>query len=164
LVFTASRYGSFPIFHSDADLYLLDLKTGRRERLALNSDRADGYHTWSSNNRWLVFSSKREDTQFTRLYISHIDSMGHTSKAFILPQKDPLFYDSYLEIYNVPELIKEPVRISPQTLAKAEYSDASVAQLDSSVIRRIAAERAQANPSAGIQILPKGKKQSLNKK
>jgi Tol biopolymer transport system component len=134
LVFTASRYGSFPIFHSDADLYLLDLTNGRQEKLALNSDRAEGYHSWSSNSRWLVFSSKREDTQFTRLYLSHIDSSGNASKAFILPQKDPLFYDTYLEIYNVPELIKEPVRVSPQALMKAAEQEALNAKLDSNVI------------------------------
>jgi dipeptidyl aminopeptidase/acylaminoacyl peptidase len=149
LIFTASRYGSFPIFHSDADLYLVDLTSGRRERMALNSERAEGYHTWSSNSRWLVFSSKREDTQFTRLYVSHIDSMGKASKAFILPQEDPLFYDSYLEIYNVPELIKESVRVSPQALAKAEYSEAVAVRLDTTVIQRMNAEKAMS--SAGVQ-------------
>jgi hypothetical protein len=141
LIFTTSQYGSFPIFHSSADLYLLNLANGRREKLALNSDRAEGYHTWSSNSRWLAFSSKREDTQFTRLYISYIDSSGNASKAFILPQKNPLFYDSYLEIYNVPEFIQEPVRVSPQTLAKAAYSDATPAKLDPLVIQRLNAEK-----------------------
>jgi Tol biopolymer transport system component len=147
LVFTASQYGSFPIFHSSADLYLLNLTNGRREKLALNSDRAEGYHSWSSNSRWLAFSSKRDDTQFTRLYISHIDLLGNASKAFILPQKDPLFYDSYLEIYNVPELIKEPVRVSPQTLATAAYSDATPAKLDSLVIQRLSAEKTTSSQS-----------------
>ncbi len=150
LVFTASQYGSFPIFHSNADLYLIDLTNGRQEKLALNSDRAEGYHSWSSNNRWLVFSSKREDGQFTRLYLSHIDSSGNASKAFILPQKDPLFYDTYLEIYNVPELIKEPIRVSPQALVKAAYSDANAAELDPNVIQRMDTENAKS--SEGIQI------------
>ena len=150
LVFTASRYGSFPIFHFDADLYLLDLTNGQRKKLLLNSNRAEGYHSWSSNSRWLVFSSKREDGQFTRLYLSHIDSSGNSSKAFILPQEDPLFYDTYLEIYNVPELVKEPIRVSPQALAKAEYSEATVAKLDSNVIQRMNTEMAKS--SEGVQI------------
>ena len=149
LIFTASRYGSFPIFHSSADIYLLDLTTGRRERLALNSDKAEGYHSWSSNSRWIVFSSKREDGQFTRLYLSHIDSLGNTSKAFILPQKDPLFYDSYLEIYNVPEFIKEPVRVSPQALANAAYTTATTALLDTAVIRQM--NSMNTTPSGEVQ-------------
>jgi hypothetical protein len=150
LMFTASLYGSFPIFHSSADLYLLNLINGQRERLALNSERAEGYHSWSSNSRWIVFSSKREDGQFTRLYLSHIDSLGNTSKPFILPQKDPLFYDSYLEIYNVPEFIREPVRVSPQALTKAAYSPALPAQLDTNVLQRM--NTGLTKPSAGVQI------------
>jgi hypothetical protein len=134
LAFTATRYGSFPMFHSDADLYMLDLATGHIKRLTLNTGRAEGYHSWSSNSRWLIFASKREDGQFTRLYISHIDSSGNSSKAFIMPQEDPLFYDSYLEIYNVPEFIKEPVSVSPQSLADAAYTDAIPASLDTNVI------------------------------
>ena len=159
LIFTASRYGSFPIFHSSADLYLLELATGRRERMTLNSERADGYHSWSSNSRWLLFSSKREDGQFTRLYLSHIDSLGNSSKAFIVPQEDPLFYDSYLEIYNVPEFIKEPVRVSPQTLAKIAYTTAQPAQLDPAVLQRLNA--AATPPAPGSKIPPvqhKGKR------
>lgn len=119
LVFTASRYGSFPIFHSSADLYLLDLTRNTWKKLELNSSRAEGFHAWSSNGRWIAFSSKWPDGQFTRLYLSHIDSLGNATKAFILPQKDPLFYDATLEIYNVPEFNKEPIRQSPRVLAKA---------------------------------------------
>jgi hypothetical protein len=134
LIFTASRYGSFPIFHSDADLYLLDLKSGRRERLALNSDRADGYHSWSSNSHWIVFSSKRQDTQFTQLYLSHMDSSGNSTKAFLLPQEQPDFYQKHLEVFNVPEFTKEPIRVSPRELAKAVFSNALAAKLDQKII------------------------------
>jgi Tol biopolymer transport system component len=134
LIYTASRYGSFPIFHSDADLYLLDLKSGRQERLALNSDRADGYHSWSSNSRWIIFSSKRQDTQFTQLYLSHMDSSGNSTKAFLLPQEQPDFYQKHLEVFNVPEFTKEPIRVSPRELAKAVFSNALAAKLDQKII------------------------------
>jgi hypothetical protein len=128
LVFTASRYGSFPVFHSDADLYLLDLTTGRREKLALNSDRAEGYHSWSSNSRWLVFSSKREDGQFTRLYLSYIDSSGNASKAFILPQKDP------------------------QALAKAAYSNEIPTQVDPNTIQNMSTDKAKSSVQGQIPL------------
>lgn len=159
LIFTATKYGSFPIFHSDADLYLLNLTSGRFRRLELNSDRAEGSHSWSSNGRWIVFSSKREDTQFTRLYLSHIDSLGNTSKAFILPQEDPLFYETYLEIYNVPEFTKEPIRESPRALVKAAYSVGQKflpAKLDPKVILNKSDEKAKS--AAKVQVPTKGTK------
>jgi hypothetical protein len=143
LVFTASEYSSFPIFHSDADLYLLDLTSGSRKKLELNSERAEGFHSWSSNCRWIVFSSKREDGQFTRLYFSHIDSLGNTSKPFILPQENPLFYETYLEIYNVPELSKEPIKESPQALAEAAFSKPLIAELDPNVIKNRITDKAK---------------------
>ncbi len=135
LVYTASAYGSFPVFHRDADLYLLDIARGTTKRLELNSDRPEGFHSWSSNGRWMVFSSKRVDGQFTMPFIGHIDSLGVASKPFALPQEDPEFYETQLQIYNVPELIREPVGVSPRTLTQAAYSglDTLSAKLDPNV-------------------------------
>jgi dipeptidyl aminopeptidase/acylaminoacyl peptidase len=151
LVFTASQYSSFPIFHNDADLYLLNLTNGQKKRLELNSTRADGFHSWSSNGRWIVFSSKREDTQFTRLYLSYIDSLGNTSKAFILPQEDPLFYETCLEVYNVPEFVKEPIKISPLVLAKIAFSEPLKAILDPNVLLNRNNEKTQSVAKAKVQ-------------
>jgi hypothetical protein len=83
-----------------------------------------------------VFSSKRDDGLFTRPYFSHIDSLGNASKPFVLPQENPLFYKTCLEIYNVPEFVKESVRINPQALAEAAFSkeDALIAKLDTNVL------------------------------
>ena len=36
-----------------------------------------------------------------------------------MPQKDPMFYDSCLEAYSVPELAIEPVSTTGEKLAKA---------------------------------------------
>jgi len=115
---------------------LLDVLSGKWKKLEVNSDRTDSFHSWSSNGRWLVFSSKRDDGLFTKPYFSHIDSLGNASKPFVLPQEDPLFYKTSLEIYNVPEFIKEPVRINPQALADAAFSkeDALTAKLDTNVL------------------------------
>ena len=59
LVFCMSDYSTFPTFQPSSDLYLMDLKTGRYGRMECNSDQAESWHCWSSNSRWLVFSSKR---------------------------------------------------------------------------------------------------------
>ena len=134
VLFTAADYSQFPIYLPSADLYLLDLTSGKWKKLEVNSDKADSFHSWSSNGRWIVFSSKRDDGLFTRPYFSHIDSSGNASKPFVLPQENPLFYETCLEVYNVPEFTKEPVRISPQILADAAFSNALTARLDSNVV------------------------------
>jgi dipeptidyl aminopeptidase/acylaminoacyl peptidase len=137
VLFTAAQYSQFPIYLPSADIYLLDLTSGKWKKLDINSDRADSFHSWSSNSRWIVFSSKRYDNLFTMPYFSHIDSLGNASKPFVLPQENPLFYETCLELYNVPEFTKEPIRISPQILAKAAFSekDALTAKLDPNVIQ-----------------------------
>ena len=69
---------------------------------------------------WLAYcTSKRLGGFFTRTYFSYIDESGKAYKPFILPQKDPLYYDSLLQTYSVPELIKSPVKVSQISLARA---------------------------------------------
>jgi len=119
LMYTQSDYGNFSIWHKEADLYLLDLKTGTSRPLQeVNSDNTESFHDWSSNSRWFVFSSRRDDGLYTRLYISSIDDTGQATKPFMLPQKDPRFYDACLYSYNVPEFIVAPVKVSANELEK----------------------------------------------
>ena len=70
-------YGTFPIWHKEAYLYLLDLCTGQYEPLtACNSNDTESFHSWSGNSRRIVFSSRRGTGLYTRLNFSHIDSNG----------------------------------------------------------------------------------------
>jgi Tol biopolymer transport system component len=87
VLFTAAAYSQFPIYLPSADLYLLDIASGKWKRLDINSKQTDSFHSWSSNSRWIVFSSKRQDGVFTRPYFSYIDSSGMASKPFVLPQE-----------------------------------------------------------------------------
>jgi hypothetical protein len=87
--------------------------------MALNSSATDSYHSWSSNGRWLAFSSKRTDGLTARLFFSYIDSEGNASKPFIMPQKDPGFYDRFLKSYNVPELSTLEVDVNPGKILKS---------------------------------------------
>jgi Tol biopolymer transport system component len=122
LMFCGHDYGSFPIFQPSSDLFLLDLsRSGAAPRRLdeVNSDRADSYHSWSSNSRWVIFSSKREDGMFARFYISHLDADGRFSKPFVMPQADPTFYGRCLMTFNRPELVREPVTVSPTELMRA---------------------------------------------
>ena len=113
LVYTLSDYGNFSIWHHEADLWILDLATGQSRPMNLaNSNDTESYHSWSSNSRWLMFSSRRDDGLYTRLFFTHIDENGQESKPFMLPQKHPLHYYSYLNrSYNVPEFVTGPVKL-----------------------------------------------------
>jgi hypothetical protein len=130
VLFTVSEYGNFPIYLSSADLYILDLSTGEAKKLDLNSESVESFHAWSSNGRWIVFASKRIDHLFARPYFSYVDKNGNFSKPFILPQENPKYYGTCLETFNVPEFIREPVRISAKSLAKAAYQEAKPVKLD----------------------------------
>jgi len=126
LIFNVSQYSDFPIHQAKSDLYLMETETGRYRKLAISSDRCDTWHTWSSNNRWIAFSSKRLDGRFARPFFSYVDHTGKAHKPFVLPQKDPTFYDSLTRVYNMPELIKRPVPIRAKQLTRAisDYKNA----------------------------------------
>ena len=110
MLLTASAYATFPIWHKEADLWLVDLESGAcRSCDELNSKDTESYHSWSSNGRWIVFSSRRIDGRYTRLYIAHHDGEGHFSKPFLLPQKNPAHNDLRLKSYNVPEFVSGEV-------------------------------------------------------
>lgn len=122
LMVTRSAYGTFPIWHKDADLWLIDLATGERRALdELNSDNTESYHSWSSSSRWVVFSSRRIDGLHTRPFIAHVDDEGRFSKPFLLPQNEPTkWYEGLMQSYNIPEFISAPIDISPRDILDAE--------------------------------------------
>ncbi len=124
IVVTLHDYGCFPIWHKEADLWSIDMETRQTERLSLNSDFTDSYHSWSSNGRWIVFSSRREDGLVTRLYLSYMDENGKSGKPFILPWKDPRFYNRFMKSYNVPEFSKTIIDPIPGKMRKISGSKA----------------------------------------
>lgn len=132
LLFAQGAYGCFHVWHNDADLYVVDLKTSQTRSLArANSRRAESYHSWSSNGRWIMFISRRDDGNYSRLYFSYFDRNGKEHKAFELPQKSPDFYDFFLCSYNVPEFMKEPVHIEARTFASVAKREAKKATFKS---------------------------------
>ena len=110
LCYTLADYGQFSIWHHEADLYLLDLTTGEsRPMTGANSEDTESFHNWSTNSRWLVLSSRRDDGLFTRPYFCHVDGKGIVTKAFMLPQRNPRrFYRNRFLSFNVPDFIIRP--------------------------------------------------------
>ena len=128
LLFTMGEWGCFHIWHHDADLWMMDLRSEKgivkseefasaRPLTEANSDDTESYHSWSSNGRWVVFSSRRYDGIFTRPFFVHIDKEGHAGKPFELPTRDPDRHRQLLTSYNVPEFMKGRVTLTPQQAA-----------------------------------------------
>jgi hypothetical protein len=120
LLFTVGEWGTFHIWHRDADLWLMNLQTGVASPLeGANSDNVESFHNWSSNGKWIVVSSRRDDGNFTRPFFAHVDDNGHASKAFELPTDDPNYHREFMKSYNVPEFMLGKVTVTPQTYADA---------------------------------------------
>ncbi len=114
LMFTLVDYGNFSIWHKEADLYLLDLESGNTRALnEVNSPDTESYHSWSSNSRWFVFSSRRIDGLYTRPFIAHISEKGVVGKPFLLPQSTTGFYENLMESFNIPEFVSGKVEVDP---------------------------------------------------
>ena len=120
ILFTSFDYGNFPVWHKEADLHLLKLADLSVDTLpVVNSDNSDSYHSWSSDSRWFVFASKRDNGMYGKPYFAHIDENGKCSKPFLMPQKNADFYDFFLKSYNIPELARGPVPFSPVDVERA---------------------------------------------
>jgi hypothetical protein len=126
LVFTLHDYGTFSIWHKEADLYILDLSDGKTSKMSLNSDNTESYHSWSSNGKWLVFSSKRDDGLTARPYFSYFFSPDSTGKPFILPQEDPGFYKRFEKTFNRPEFVTGEIKPGPRDFEKASREAALI--------------------------------------
>ncbi len=120
MVFTLSGYGNFSIWHKDSDLYVADLQAGTvKPMTALNSDDVESYHSWSSDSRWMVFSSRRDDGHYTKPYISYVDAEGNARKPFLLPQKDPKkYYGMLMFSYNIPEFVGDRIDLDGREIVK----------------------------------------------
>ncbi len=120
LLFTMADYGNFHIWHKTSDLYLKDMETGETRCIdEINSNDTESYHSWSSNGSWIIFSSRRLDGAYTRFYISYFDGKGNFHKPFILPQKDPQFYQQFFKSFNIPEFTIKKADFSPYDFLKA---------------------------------------------
>ena len=65
----------------------------------------------------MVFSSRRNDGVFTRPFIAHVDRDGLAAVPFELPSANPDYHRQLMKSYNVPELMRGPVEVSPQQFA-----------------------------------------------
>ena len=123
LLMSVSNYGTFPIWHRETDLWMLNLSNNEINRMeAANSRFSDSYHSWSGNSRWIIFASKRDDGVYGRPYMAYLDEDGITGKAFVLPQKNPGYYQATLKSFNIPELYNTPEIYDARHIQRIYYN------------------------------------------
>lgn len=123
LTYCESNYGTFPIWHMETRIVLAPAQkpTTIIDRTKVHST----YHTWSHNSKWLAFASKEYDTQYSRVYLVHVNSDGSFSKPLVLPQADPSHDDMFLKSYNIPDLSMHPMPFDHNRVKKLlEQTDA----------------------------------------
>jgi tetratricopeptide (TPR) repeat protein len=100
IVFTKSN--SYMLLQPDSELWIVPAKGGAARKLAHNTPRMNSWHSWSSNSRWLVFSSK-VNGPYTQLFLTHIDENGDDSPPVLLER-----FTSTDRAANIPEFVKLP--------------------------------------------------------
>ncbi len=135
MVFSLGYYGCFHIWHPESDIYMLELSQEGDSLPAtpvrldeLNSKYAESYPSFSSNGRWIMTASRRDDGNYSRIYISYFDRQGRCHKAFELPQGNPSFYVFFMKSYNRPEFMVEPVKVSADEFVEAAGKAATKAK------------------------------------
>lgn len=147
LLFSVADYGQFHIWHRSADLCAISLEKleeldklyglDRLDNLeSLNSPESESYHSWSSNGRWILFSSRRTDGNYTRLYLSYFDRSGHAHRPVLLPQRSPQHYQQLFRSYNAAEWMTQPLRPSRARLLDAARRNAQPAHYGGSALQK----------------------------
>jgi Flp pilus assembly protein TadD len=94
------QVNSYMLLQPDSELYIIPAAGGVARRLRYNTARMNSWHSWSSNSRWLVFSSK-VNTPYTQLFLTHIDENGNDSPPVLLER-----FTSPDRAANIPEFVK----------------------------------------------------------
>ncbi|KPK99852.1 MAG: hypothetical protein AMK75_06265 [Planctomycetes bacterium SM23_65] len=111
LSFVQSNGGAFIKSSSEVCLMSASLEGPARVLESNAPHAADSWYSWSSNSRWIVFTSKRDDGAFARLYFTHIDDGGHASEPVRLPIANEVRMS-----FNVPEFVAEVPTIDERAL------------------------------------------------
>ena len=100
IVFTKSK--DYMLLRPDSELYIVPTAGGEARRLRHNTERMNSWHSWSSNSRWLVFSSK-QNGPYTQLWLTHIDEEGNDTPPVVLER-----FTAADRAGNIPEFVNLP--------------------------------------------------------
>ncbi len=100
----------------DSELYIVPAEGGEARRLRANTPLMNSWHSFSSNGRWLVFSSKA-NTPYTQLFLTHIDEQGRSTPPIVLDR-----FTGSDRAANIPEFVPIPATSIAQI--KEQFLDA----------------------------------------
>jgi Flp pilus assembly protein TadD len=116
---------NYMLLMPDSELYIIPAAGGEARRLRANTPRMNSWHSWSSNGRWLVFSSKA-NTAYTQLFLTHIDEHGESTPPVVLDR-----FTGNDRAANIPEFVALPaesiVKINEQFLDAYSFLRAGMA-------------------------------------
>ena len=101
---------NYMLLMPDSELYIIPAGGGEARRLHANTPLMNSWHSFSSNGRWLVFSSKAF-TPYTQLFLTHIDEEGRSTPPVVLDR-----FTSTDRAANIPEFVPIPA----DSIAKIE--------------------------------------------
>jgi tetratricopeptide (TPR) repeat protein len=93
---------NYMLLMPDSELFIIPAAGGEARRLRANTPRMNSWHSWSSNGRWLVFSSKA-NTAYTQLFLTHIDEDGESTPPVVLER-----FTGSDRAANIPEFVPLP--------------------------------------------------------
>ncbi len=116
---------NYMLLMPDSELFIIPAAGGEARRLRANTPRMNSWHSWSSNGRWLVFSSKA-NTAYTQLFLTHIDENGESTPPVLLER-----FTGPDRAANIPEFVPLPAdaiaRIKEQFLDAYSFLRAGMA-------------------------------------
>ncbi len=93
---------NYMLLMPDSELFIVPAEGGEARRLRANTPRMNSWHSFSSNGRWLVFSSKA-NTPYTQLFLTHIDEQGRSTPPVVLER-----FTGDDRAANIPEFVPLP--------------------------------------------------------
>jgi tetratricopeptide (TPR) repeat protein len=106
----------FMLLMPDSELFIIPAAGGEARRLRANTPLMNSWHSFSSNGRWLVFSSKAY-TPYTQLFLTHIDEEGNSTPPVVLER-----FTAKDRAANIPEFV--PIAADAMAKIQEQFLDA----------------------------------------
>jgi Flp pilus assembly protein TadD len=128
---------SFMLLQPDSKLYIMPAAGGEARLMRSNTARMNSWHSWSSNSRWLIFSSKA-NSPYTQLFVTHIDQNGVDAPPVLLEH-----LTAPDRAANIPEFVTRApdaiARINPRFVDDVSLWRSGMALMDAGDLKRAGA-------------------------
>lgn len=138
---------SFMLLQPDSELYIIPSEGGTARKLSCNTARMNSWHSWSPNSKWLVFSSKAT-SEYTQLFLTHIDDWGHSSPPVMLSH-----FTTSERAANIPEFVNCSAD-SIKTIREQFVDDLSYVRAGADSLRFGDADKAEKRFHQALQMDP----------